>query len=68
MSRNLSRNPLFDTMFSLQKHESLDLALEGLQWSLFDIEEKRAKFDLSLDIVEEGNEPGLQDRVRYLVV
>ncbi|WP_340018591.1 non-ribosomal peptide synthase/polyketide synthase [Paenibacillus sp. FSL H3-0457] len=56
VSRNLSRNPLFDTMFSLQKHESLDLALEGLQWSLFDIEEKRAKFDLSLDIVEEGNE------------
>ena len=30
-------------MFSLQKHESLDLALEGLQWSLFDIEEKESK-------------------------
>ncbi|MEO2256755.1 non-ribosomal peptide synthase/polyketide synthase [Paenibacillus amylolyticus] len=56
VSRDLSRNPLFDTMFSLQKHESLDLILEGLQWSLFDIEEKTAKFDLSLDIVEEGNE------------
>ncbi|PQP84731.1 non-ribosomal peptide synthetase [Paenibacillus sp. PCH8] len=56
VSRDLSRNPLFDTMFSLQKHESLDLTLEGLQWSLFDIEEKTAKFDLSLDIVEEGNE------------
>ncbi|SDD79109.1 non-ribosomal peptide synthase domain TIGR01720/amino acid adenylation domain-containing protein [Paenibacillus sp. CF095] len=56
VSRDLSRNPLFDTMFSLQKHESLDLTLEGLEWSLFDIEEKTAKFDLSLDIVEEGNE------------
>lgn len=56
VSRDLSRNPLFDTMFSLQKHESLDLTLEGLQWSLYDIEEKTAKFDLSLDIVEEGNE------------
>ncbi|NGP58570.1 amino acid adenylation domain-containing protein [Paenibacillus thiaminolyticus] len=54
--RDLSRNPLFDTMFSLQKHESLDLTLEGLQWSLFDIEEKTAKFDLSLDIVEADNE------------
>ncbi|WP_434749294.1 non-ribosomal peptide synthase/polyketide synthase [Paenibacillus amylolyticus] len=56
VSRDLSRNPLFDTMFSLQKHESLDLILEGLQWSLYDIEEKTAKFDLSLDIVEAGNE------------
>ncbi|WP_326049725.1 non-ribosomal peptide synthetase, partial [Paenibacillus thiaminolyticus] len=56
VSRDLSRNPLFDTMFSLQKHESLDLTLEGLQWSLFDIEEKTAKFDLSLDIVEFDNE------------
>ncbi|MCV9951204.1 non-ribosomal peptide synthetase [Paenibacillus sp. BT-177] len=55
VSRDLSRNPLFDTMFSLQKHESLDLTLEGLQWSLFDIEEKTAKFDLSLDIVEADN-------------
>ncbi|MGW8443542.1 non-ribosomal peptide synthase/polyketide synthase [Paenibacillus sp. S33] len=55
VSRDLSRNPLFDTMFSLQKHESLDLTLEGLQWSLFDIEEKTAKFDLSLDIVEFDN-------------
>ncbi|BFH70999.1 hypothetical protein PsJ27TS7_49990 [Paenibacillus dendritiformis] len=54
--RDLSRNPLFDTMFSLQKHESLDVTLEGLQWSLFDIEEKTAKFDLSLDIVEADNE------------
>ncbi|MGS5021838.1 non-ribosomal peptide synthase/polyketide synthase [Paenibacillus sp. JJ1683] len=56
VSRDLSRNPLFDTMFSLQKHESLDLTLEGLQWSLFDIEEKTAKFDLSFDIVEVDNE------------
>ncbi|PZT52935.1 non-ribosomal peptide synthetase, partial [Paenibacillus silvae] len=56
VSRDLSRNPLFDTMFSLQKHESLDLTMEGLNWSLFDIEEKTAKFDLSLDIVETGNE------------
>ncbi|MCP3808144.1 non-ribosomal peptide synthase/polyketide synthase [Paenibacillus sp. Lou8.1] len=56
VSRDLSRNPLFDTMFSLQKHESLDLTMEGLQWSLFDIEEKTAKFDLSLDIVEADNE------------
>ncbi|MDT0125669.1 non-ribosomal peptide synthase/polyketide synthase [Paenibacillus sp. RRE4] len=56
VNRDLSRNPLFDTMFSLQKHESLDLTMEGLQWSLFDIEEKTAKFDLSLDIVEAGRE------------
>ncbi|MBR2564034.1 MAG: amino acid adenylation domain-containing protein, partial [Paenibacillus sp.] len=56
VSRDLSRNPLFDTMFSLQKHESLDLTLGGLQWSLFDIEEKTAKFDLSLDIVEAKHE------------
>ncbi|MBD8499270.1 non-ribosomal peptide synthase/polyketide synthase [Paenibacillus arenosi] len=56
VSRDLSRNPLFDTMFSLQKHESLDVTLEGLQWSKFDIEEKTAKFDLSLDIVEADNE------------
>ncbi|GGH70057.1 hypothetical protein GCM10008014_54100 [Paenibacillus silvae] len=56
VSRDLSRNPLFDTMFSLQKHESLDLTMEGIHWSLFDIEEKTAKFDLSLDIVETGNE------------
>ncbi|WP_426333525.1 amino acid adenylation domain-containing protein [Paenibacillus silvae] len=53
VSRDLSRNPLFDTMFSLQNLEETALELEGLKWSPYPSEYGMAKFDLSIDVAEE---------------
>ncbi|WP_434753191.1 amino acid adenylation domain-containing protein [Paenibacillus amylolyticus] len=54
VSRNLSRNPLFDTMFSLQNLEDKELDLEGLQLSPYPSDYGSAKFDLSVDVMEEN--------------
>ncbi|NEW09936.1 amino acid adenylation domain-containing protein, partial [Paenibacillus sp. SYP-B3998] len=50
--RDLSRNPLFDTMLTLQNTESKELRLEGLELKPYPTEQKVAKFDLSLDVTE----------------
>ncbi|WP_270168683.1 non-ribosomal peptide synthetase [Paenibacillus sp. SYP-B4298] len=52
VTRDLSRNPLFDTMFALQNTENKELALEGLQLKPYPSEYTVAKFDLILDITE----------------
>ncbi|KAF6586433.1 non-ribosomal peptide synthetase, partial [Paenibacillus sp. EKM205P] len=58
VARDLSRNPLFDTMFALQNTENLEMQLPGLHLSTYASEEIVAKFDLSLDVteIEEGLE------------
>ncbi|WP_339298227.1 amino acid adenylation domain-containing protein [Paenibacillus sp. FSL R5-0623] len=53
VSRDLSRNPLFDTMFSLQNLEESEFELEGLKLSSYPSEYGMAKFDLSVDVTEE---------------
>ncbi|MGO4532519.1 amino acid adenylation domain-containing protein [Paenibacillus sp. 2TAF8] len=54
VSRDLSRNPLFDTMFSLQNLEDKELELEGMKLSPYPSEYGSAKFDLSVDVTEEN--------------
>ncbi|CAH8718930.1 non-ribosomal peptide synthetase [Paenibacillus thiaminolyticus] len=54
VSRDLSRNPLFDTMFSLQNLEDKEFELEGLNLSPYPSEYGTAKFDLSVDVTEEN--------------
>ncbi|WP_367949384.1 amino acid adenylation domain-containing protein, partial [Paenibacillus sp. AK121] len=54
VSRDLSRNPLFDTMFSLQNLEDKEFELEGLKLSPYPSEYGTAKFDLSVDVTEEN--------------
>ncbi|WP_272040588.1 non-ribosomal peptide synthetase, partial [Paenibacillus sp. JJ-100] len=53
VSRDLSRNPLFDTMFSLQNLEDKKVELEGLKLSQYPSDYGMAKFDLSIDVTEE---------------
>ena len=54
ISRDSSRNPLFDTMFALQDLEISGLSIRGLKIKPYEYEENTAKFDLSLIAVEKG--------------
>jgi tryptophanyl-tRNA synthetase len=52
--RDVSRNPLFDTMFILQNMETPGPAIPGLQLAPYAYENKTAKFDLTFIVVEQG--------------
>ncbi|WP_241752459.1 non-ribosomal peptide synthetase, partial [Paenibacillus alvei] len=52
VTRDMSRNPLFDTMFSLQNMDNKDFELPGLQLKPYAFEHQVSKFDLSLDVAE----------------
>lgn len=54
--RDLSRNPLFQAMFVLKQNGKWDLELEGLTATAVKIERGSSKFDLTLDLVEDGEE------------
>jgi len=53
--RNLSRNPLFDTMFALQNTDHAVLAIGNLRFSPYELDNKIAKFDLTLEAAERNN-------------
>ncbi|EGO65801.1 non-ribosomal peptide synthetase [Acetonema longum] len=53
--RDMSRNPLFDTMFALQNMDAAELAMGGLQFSPYELTNKIAKFDLIFQILERNN-------------
>ncbi|MGN9865284.1 non-ribosomal peptide synthase/polyketide synthase [Bacillus swezeyi] len=53
IARDLSRNPLFDTMFVLQNTEQEQLVMNDLTFSPYPSEHTMAKFDLTLTAVEE---------------
>ncbi|MCK5059263.1 MAG: amino acid adenylation domain-containing protein, partial [Candidatus Aminicenantes bacterium] len=48
VNRDMSRNPLFDVMFSLQNLEMTEIKLPGLRLIPYEYEEKTSKFDLVL--------------------
>ena len=50
--RDLSRHPLFQVMFALQKAPAQALELEGLSVSPMAVENRTAKFDLTLSLQE----------------
>jgi hybrid polyketide synthase/nonribosomal peptide synthetase FtdB len=54
--RDMSRNPLFDTMFSLQSKDDFSLELEGIKMYSYKFDNFTAKFDLMLEVSEVGNE------------
>jgi len=56
LSRDLSRNPLFDVMFVLQNMEASEFELEGLKLSRYNSVQGASKFDLTFSVVEAGNE------------
>ncbi|MED4570421.1 tyrocidine non-ribosomal peptide synthetase TycC [Brevibacillus agri] len=56
IQRDLSRNPLFDTVFILQNMEQKPFAMERLTVTPYATEVKQAKFDLSLEAYEENAE------------
>ncbi|MCP4149015.1 MAG: amino acid adenylation domain-containing protein, partial [bacterium] len=54
LERNLSRNPLFDVMFTLNNFNIPRVDVPGLSLSPFEMENKVSKFDLTLRATEEG--------------
>ncbi|MGX5439996.1 amino acid adenylation domain-containing protein [Bacillus thuringiensis] len=52
LKRDISRNALFDTMFSIQNLDNLELNIKGLKIEPYDIDFNMAKFDLSLSAIE----------------
>jgi len=52
--RDMSRNPLFDVMFTLQDTDRSTLTIGDLKLSVYPFESDTAKFDLTLTLVERG--------------
>ena len=63
LSRDASRNPLFDTMFDLQSAELHNLELAGLRISPYEADNRSSKFDLTLEASEGESE--IQFSVEY---
>ncbi len=55
ITRDLSRNPLFDVMFSTQNMDIREPQIEGLKFETYDTESNVSKFDLTLTAIEAGN-------------
>jgi len=53
--RDMSHNPVFQVMFVLQNAPSRELKLTGLRMNSVNIESQAAKFDLTLEIAEQGD-------------
>ncbi|MFC2155991.1 amino acid adenylation domain-containing protein, partial [Acidobacteriota bacterium] len=54
VKRDLSRNPLFDVMFTLQNMEVVDIEILDLKLSSYKYENPTAKFDMTLQVFEVG--------------
>ncbi|MCY9731803.1 amino acid adenylation domain-containing protein, partial [Paenibacillus apiarius] len=63
VSRDMSRNPLFDTMFVLQNIEQRAVSIEGLTCKLYPNEHNIAKFDLTFSLTEEAE--GIAGTIEY---
>ncbi|MDK8179896.1 non-ribosomal peptide synthetase [Paenibacillus sp. UMB4589-SE434] len=63
ITRDLSRHPVFDTMFALENTEKREFDLDGLQVKPFANEYSMAKFDLNLTVTED--EDGLVCSMEY---
>ncbi|HEX3046203.1 MAG TPA: amino acid adenylation domain-containing protein [Bacillota bacterium] len=61
--RDVSRNPIFDTMFGLQDSRDTVIEAGNLQFTPYEFENKTAKFDLTFNAV--ANESGLEFILEY---
>ncbi|MCP4153294.1 MAG: amino acid adenylation domain-containing protein, partial [bacterium] len=50
LKRDISRNPLFDTMFALQNLENEELEIKGLTFKPHEYENRISKFDISMQM------------------
>ncbi|MCK4259133.1 MAG: amino acid adenylation domain-containing protein, partial [Halanaerobiales bacterium] len=55
LKRDLSRNPLFDTMFVFQNINNYELMIEGLKFSPYQFETRTVQFDITLEGQEKKN-------------
>ncbi|HYE55002.1 MAG TPA: amino acid adenylation domain-containing protein [Chitinophagaceae bacterium] len=55
VTRDTSRNPLFDVMFTYQNNPPEERTMQGLQVRPYDSGHAVSKFDLTLDVQEAGN-------------
>ncbi len=62
--RDLSRSPLFQVMFILQNTPGAELELGGLSLSRMEVDNRTAKFDLTLSMLEEAG-GGLSGSLEY---
>ncbi|MGM1050706.1 MAG: non-ribosomal peptide synthetase, partial [Bacillota bacterium] len=56
LSREISRNPLFDVMFVLQNMENSELEIESLKMTSYNSVQNPARFDLTFTAIEVGGE------------
>ncbi|NBI31018.1 non-ribosomal peptide synthetase [Chengkuizengella marina] len=56
LQRDTSRNPLFSVLFNMLNVELREMNREGLSFTPYPIENKVAKFDLTLTVIEEDEE------------
>ncbi|MCP5046912.1 MAG: amino acid adenylation domain-containing protein, partial [bacterium] len=61
VTRDLTRNPLFDVMFDMQNMDMPEILLPGLTLAPYPTEIKTAQFDMTLSAVENG------DRLNFLL-
>ncbi|MCP4150404.1 MAG: AMP-binding protein, partial [bacterium] len=55
IKRDAARNPLFDTIFSLQNLENEDVELEGVMFKPYELEQRAVQFDLGLQMHEKDS-------------
>lgn len=53
INRDISRNPLFDTMFTMNNNENTKIDMNGLKFKPCKVDFNISKFDLSLDALED---------------
>jgi len=61
--RDASRNPLFQVAFAMREHDAVDLRFEGAQVCRADTGAERAKFDLTVTLIEGAD--GIEARWEY---
>ncbi len=61
--KDMSRNPLFDTMFIMQNRDRTVLEIPGLSFAPYEFDSKVAKFDLTLEALEDAE--GIRFELEY---
>lgn len=55
IKRDTSRNPIFETMLTLQNMDRGEFSIEGIEANKFDFENKTSMFDITLKIYDDNN-------------
>ena len=59
LTRDISRNPLFDVMFVMENIDREDIDIKELKFSEYEYKNKISKFDFSLSALDNGSTLGL---------